>query len=124
MSLRTRLRPLWALLALPATLAHELAHALASLPWARQLALVVEPGTGRAAVRVDWRDSAGQWARSLAALAPFVAGVFGAVVAIVLWLRGGRPIEPLKYALLAGWWVVFMTPSSSDRDVARGETDG
>jgi len=125
MRLRARLRPVLALWALPGTLAHELTHALASLPWARRLALVVEVRSGRAAVRVDWRETAGGRARAIAALAPLAAGTVALIAAINLWVRGGLPLLEqagfMKYALLAGWWAIMMLPSEADRETARGD---
>jgi len=127
MTLRAHLRPLFALLALPGTLAHELTHAIASLPWAQRLALVVEPRSGRAAVRVDWRETAGDRARALAALAPLAAGTVALIAAINLWVRGGLPVLQsagvLQWGLVAAWWSVYMVPSEADRETARGDRE-
>jgi len=122
----SRLAMLGALLALPATLAHETTHAIASLPWASRLALVVEPRSGRATVRVEWHDSAGQWARRIAALAPFVAGVLAAVAGAALWMAGAGPLNDaglLEWSIVAAWWTVFMLPSRPDVATARGESE-
>jgi len=127
MTLRAHLRPLIALLALPGTLAHELTHAIASLPWAQRLALVVEPRSGRAAVRVDWRETAGDRARAIAALAPLVGGTVALIAAINLWVRGGLPVLQsagvLQWGLVAAWWSVYMVPSEADRETARGDRE-
>jgi len=126
--LRDRFQIVWALFAAPAVLVHELTHAVASVPWAAQLAVVVEPSTGRAVTRVEWRESAGQTARAFAALAPFLGGLVAAAGAVTLWFQSGAtvPSETTalgKWAILSAWWVIYMMPSPADAETARGEGD-
>jgi len=125
----TKLTTTYALLALPATLAHEVTHALASVPWAKQLALVIEPSSGRAVVRVDWRESAGAWGRRVAALAPFAGGLLAGLVALYLWIRNGAAApengtQMAKWCLFSVYWLIYMTPSADDLATARGGNDG
>jgi len=128
--MNNRLTTVWALFAAPAVLVHELTHAVASLPWASQLAVVVEPSTGRAVTRVEWQESAGQTARTVAALAPFLGGLVAAAGAVALWLRNGVTIpasatDLAQWAILSAWWVIYMFPSGADRKTAtRGDGNG
>lgn len=122
-------RPLISFLALPPTVAHELTHVLASLPWARRVGLVIEPWTGRASARIEWADRAGQGARAISAIAPLVAGTVAASVALALWATTGADLPSsstalAKVAILTAWWAVYMSPSDGDGNVFwGGESD-
>lgn len=115
-------RALWAMFALPASLAHELTHVLASVPWARRVGLIVEPRSGRAAARIEWSESAGDRARSIAAIAPMLAGIAAAVILIALWIASGGNLPSsssslAKVSILLSWWIIYMTPSGGDAQV-------
>lgn len=120
----------WGVLSLPAVLLHELAHAVASFPWARRIGIVVEPRTGYAECHVEFRDSAGRWPEIVAGVAPMALGWAAAIVALALWLLDGGEIPSstmalVKVAVLTTYWVIFMTPSAVDGDLVwDGDDDG
>lgn len=117
--LKRRLTPLLALLSLPPTLAHELTHAVVSLPWARELALVIEPRGAAASVYVDYYDSVPSWAVVAAHYAPLVIGSLLGAAAGAWWLLTAQqaPTTAVGWAklsiALSAWWV-YVTPSRAD----------
>ncbi len=113
-----------ALLSLPATLLHELTHAVVSAPFADTLAVVVEPRGMHASVAVDWRDDAPDWGLVLAHYAPMLAGLFAAAAVSIHWVvSGGRlpqsTVGWAKLAIAAVSWGIYVTPSEDDRDLDR-----
>jgi len=134
MSSKTRretvLVAMWGLASLPAALAHELTHALASVPWARQIGVIVEPRSGRAVTRIDWRDGSGQLARTFAALAPMLVGLLGAAIFAAVVAANGLQLPSTasglaKVSVLAMWWAIYTMPSAGDLSAALGgEPDG
>lgn len=118
---------LWRIASLPATLAHELTHLLLALPWATESAIVIDD-VG-AAHLVDWEPGTPRWAIVLASLGPTI---LGSIVGLVgLWLLVQSPPGTLNDWLLAGaiagWWVIYASPSPADLDFhhpeQRPETD-
>jgi len=105
-------------LTLPATVAHELTHAVTGLPWATRIAIEWRR-SGTAVAHIDWRDNAPWWAIGMTALAPFAAGSLAATLALIQWINGGMPTPstPLgwsQWTIVAMWWVVFVAPSGDD----------
>lgn len=118
-----------ALLTLPATLAHEIAHALAGKPWARRVAVVIDGDGYGAEAAIEWSDSAPWWAPLVASLAPLAAGLSTGVLAVSLWLAGGGDLptgtgDLALWAIIATWWSVFAFPSRGDLAVARAAIGG
>jgi hypothetical protein len=119
------LKTLFGVATFPAVLAHELTHYVVGAPVAARQTVGVRVRDGRAAVRVDWRPDAPQWAIAAAALAPAIAGCVALVAALTAWTLAGSPTpasvsEWATLALVAGWWAVYATPSAGDIETARG----
>lgn len=113
-------------LALPATLAHEVAHVAVGSPWAERVAIEWHPRDGLATAHIEWQDGAPDWAQAAAGIAPFVAGLVAAVMAVGVWLRSDIPAPSTAigwsaWTIIAMWWVVFMTPSGQDLRTATGD---
>lgn len=122
------LRRLTLLVALPATLAHELLHAAAALPWAQQVRVDIHPRSGVASARVKWAGDVSQWVVAFSALAPAVAGLLALWAA--LWsgvfgvLPPGSTTEFGLLAVVGGYAALTFGVSRRDIAEARGETDG
>lgn len=113
------LRVLAAVVTLPPAVLHEATHAVLAAPYARELAVVVEPAGARAMVGIDWREGVPGWAIWLAAYGPTVLGAMVGGVGAV-WLVVGGPASARTWLLsgvLAVWWAIYMYPSREDRRV-------
>lgn len=124
----TMLRRLTLLVALPATLAHELLHATAALPWAERVQVDIRPRDGAAHARVRWADGVSQVVVAFSALAPAIAGVLALWAALWSGVFGALPPGSTSdFALLAvvsGYAALTFGVSRQDLREARGETDG
>lgn len=109
----------WRLASFPATLAHEVLHMIASLPWADRGGIVF--GDGPPECRVVWQDDAPDWGLILASLAPTFVGAGVGIVG--LWLlvthRPNSAREWLLAAAAAAEWVIFVAPSGDDLETAQ-----
>lgn len=119
------IRTLWALLTLPATLAHETVHAAVAAPAADRVAVAIDPRGFEAQAMIEWHDSARWWAVLAAGVAPVVAGLLALAAAVWTAATTGftapaTPVEWAKLAIIAAWWGVFVTPSPADLRLARG----
>lgn len=118
------------LAALPATLAHELAHVLASAPWARRAAIVIETDGGRpAAAHIEWHEDAAWYGPFVASLAPLVLATVAALLAGWLWIANGfatpsSVADLALWAIIGAWWSVFAFPSGGDLAVAHAALRG
>lgn len=117
-------RTLWVILTLPATILHELAHAVVAMPAAEQVGIAIEPRGCEAHCLVAWREDASRFVIIASALAPPLAGLLAAGVAVWQWtaVGGPTPRSVTEWALLsivATYWWVFVTPSPDDIQVAR-----
>lgn len=112
-------RHLLLLMTLPAHLAHEATHAVAAWPAAE--ALDINRSERRVAVLVDWRPTARGWQVTLAALAPTLVGIAGGAIglAIIGLTQATGPGSAARWALVAGYWLVYVWPSRPDRSQAR-----
>jgi hypothetical protein len=114
------------LLFLPGRIIEEGLHALASYPWAKLLRVEIEPGTGRAVTRVQFRDATPQWAIAFAHIAPELVAALAGVGVIGWWLLGGAvwlPATTLDWVLLClfgAQWLAIAIPSSADADLGGG----
>jgi hypothetical protein len=120
------LRRLTLLVALPATLAHELLHAAAALPWAKRVQVDIRPRAGAAHARVRWADEVSQPVVAFSALAPAIAGVLALWAAVWSGVFGALPPgSTADFALLAvvgGYAALTFGVSRQDIAEARGET--
>jgi len=121
-----------ALVTLPPTLLHEVAHCLAAAPVAERVALVVEPTHLHAESQIWWAGEPPAWVVRFVHLVPHLGGlVVGAVVAWA-WVTGALATPAtsgglLVWVIAALWWVQFTAPSLQDLRGARaagGEVDG
>lgn len=109
---------LGAWLTLPIGLAHELTHAIASLPWAREWWIGARGETVDLETQVQWEDDAPAWGIALAHLAPMLTGA-GAALAAGLLILGGdvapaNGLEALGWAAAALAWAMYAWPSRAD----------
>lgn len=120
---------------LPIHLLHELTHIAAALPWATDWRLVVGPRDSDAPmdVFVEFDEDAPRVGVALTHLAPFLAGLLGALAAVAALELGlvGTPSTPrelLVYSALAMAWALYSLPSAQDRhgarEALRGEAPG
>lgn len=107
-----------AMVLLPAILAHESLHAAAALPWARRVQIEIVPAEALAVHRVEWSEDVGRIVRTIAALAPLLAGLVAAVAAAWLGLLG-VPRSSSQMALLAIAAVYWMAVCVSPADLIR-----
>lgn len=122
------LHTLWALLTLPATLAHETVHAAVAAPAASRVGIAIEPRGFEAQALVEWHDEARWWAVIAAGIAPVAAGLLAlGAAAWTAWTTGwtapATPAGWAKLAIIATWWGVFVTPSTADLQHLRGGGD-
>jgi hypothetical protein len=102
---------------LPAALAHELAHALVALPWARAVSVEFD-GAGGARCHVDWDGDPPTHAALLAAYAPLWIGLPVGVLGLWALATGSLPQtlqDWLVPSVAAGYWVVFIAHDPRDR---------
>jgi hypothetical protein len=123
--LRDTLLTLRAALILPAILLHEGLHAAVALPFAERVQIEIVPGDALAVHRVQWAADAGRVVRTVATLAPLLAGLVA--VSAALWLGlVGVPSTSSELALLAigavYWFAAFFSPADLRR--AWGGHDG
>lgn len=119
---------------LPIQLAHEFVHVAAAAPWADEWEVVIGPQQRDVAMDtfVSFEDDAPDVAVAFAHLAPFLAGLVGAIVAgAVLVAEGITPTgtgDLLLWSAAAMAWTLFAKPSSTDLAGAlaalRGADDG
>lgn len=116
-------RALASIVTLPPAIAHEATHAVAALPWAERVGVVIEPTDLDAAVGVDWREDAPGWASWVVGYAPLVLGLCVGVAALWRIVTEGVPAgTDLAYAAILGcWWAIYAWPSADDRRSARGQ---
>jgi hypothetical protein len=124
-----RLTALWALLTLPATLAHELTHAAVAAPAASRVGITIEPRGFEASALVQWHDEARWWAVIAAGIAPVAAGLIALAAALWVaitsgWSGPATPVGWAKLAIIAAWWGVYVTPSPADLRMVQGGGDG
>lgn len=101
----------------PATLAHELTHMFAALPWAKESAVIVDDRGP--AHYVTWRDETPRWAIWIASLAPTLLGSLVGVVGLAR-LAMTPPSTLNEWALaaaIAGYWIIYVAPSGDDLDI-------
>lgn len=116
-------------IALPARLIHELLHALTALPWAERVQIEMRPD-GDARARIAWRANPPPRAVVvLSALAPLLAGVLAAVVAVAMVVVGdlSTPSTPteLSLAAIAGAYVAMIANvQKEDVNAAFGPREG
>jgi hypothetical protein len=116
-------------LMLPAKLTHEGLHALAALPWAERVDVVILPRHGGADCRVAWAGDPHQAVVALAALAPLLAGIIavGTAVALLLTSSVSAPTtvtELAAVAIGASFIAGVAQPSAADlRQVRGADTD-
>jgi predicted MFS family arabinose efflux permease len=115
----------------PIQLAHEFTHVAVAAPWAERWEIVVGPQDADVAmdVFVDFEADAPTWAVVVAHLAPFLAGVLGALIGGLVLAVGGVGIETgavdlLVWSALAMAWVLYTRPSSHDLEGARAALEG
>ena len=122
------IRRLTLLVALPATLAHELLHAAAALPWAERVQVDIQPRAGAAEARVRWAGDVSQAVVAFSALAPALAGLLALWAALWSGVLGvlppGSTSEFALLAVVAGYATLTFGVSRRDIAEARGETDG
>lgn len=117
--LRGALRVLAAVVTLPPAVLHEATHAVLAAPWARELAVVVEPRTAQAFVGIDWRPNVPAWAVWMAHYGPLLVGSLVGLAGAGWLLAGHHPGSARSWllsGLLAVWWVIYTTPSQDDRE--------
>lgn len=105
----------------PASVAHELTHLAAGIPWTDEVA-----GYDVHPLRPNWVDidlveDAPGWARAVVSTAPTLVGISFAGAALVLLLVGGGSFpsaaaSPGRWLLIGAWWLVYTTPSRADLD--------
>jgi len=104
---------------LPIQLAHEFVHVAAAAPWADEWAVVIAPQEGDPAMaHIVFDDGTPGLAAAFVHLAPFLAGLVGAIVGgAVLVAEGITPAgtgDLLLWSAGAMAWVLFAKPSSTD----------
>jgi hypothetical protein len=103
---------------LPIQLAHECAHVAAAAPWADEWAVVISQTGDPAMAHIVFDDETPDVAEAFVHLAPFLAGLVGAIVAgAVLVAEGITPAgtgDLLLWSAGAMAWVLFAKPSSTD----------
>jgi len=112
----SRLARLGTIAVLPSKAVEETAHAVAAWPWARRIALTIEPGSGGATTHAVLRDDTPAWGRWLIRHAPQLAGAVLAAVALAALASGLRPSSPLELvAAIASalWWAKLVAPEDS-----------
>jgi len=107
---------------LPSKLAEEAVHAVAALPWAARMGILVEPRSGVASVQIEWLDEPPRWGLIMTHLAPAILGSAIGVGVLAWWALEGfvMPATWTDWALLsvvATWWALFTVPGSEDRRV-------
>lgn len=107
----------------PATLAHELTHAIAAKPWAERLEIDLNPFDGDYGVTVHWREDAPGKQVVMASIMPFVAGMVALAGALVMWVLDGFTLPTsgvglAKLSIVAMWWVLYVVPSPADVNTA------
>lgn len=118
-----------ALLTLPPTLLHEVAHCLVAAPVAERVALVVEPTHLHAESQIWWSGDPPAWVVRAVHLVPHLGGlVVGAAVGWQ-WLQYGLALPTtsgglLVWSVAALWWLQFTAPSLQDVRGAREAGDG
>jgi len=114
--------------ALPASLLHELLHALVALPKARRVDLSIQPHQGTATAHVYWPAETSHLWVALSALAPMLAGALALTWALVQLATGhlGSGLTDSALLAIAGAYLgLAARPSWQDIRVATGtNTDG
>lgn len=118
--------PVWVALTIPATLAHELLHALASAPWAQEVTVSARPRSFDVACLVEWREDTPRAAIALAHLAPVLVGLVAALVSGAIWYSSGGQLpsstaEMVTWAVAAVWWAIFTWPSADDLNIPEAD---
>lgn len=110
------------LLFLPGRLVEEGIHVLAAFPFATGINVRIEPESGAAYTRVDFRAGTPSWAVRLAYVLPELLAAAGGVLLIAWWLVGGAlwlPATRLDWLLLAlvgAQYLAIALPSGRDMD--------
>jgi len=114
--LRTIVAACWSVASMPATLAHEATHWLVSLPWASQSA-VIHDDCGFVH-GVEWGEQAPTWAIVFTSLAPTLLGSLVGLIGLLRLLTAppGSTRVWFVTGAIAGWWVIYVMPSSDDLD--------
>jgi len=109
---------------LPSKVAEEACHAAVAWWWADELAVIVRPATGTAAVQASFASEPPPRAELLIRHAPKIAGAVLAVAALWAVASGVRPDAPLDIVgtiAAAAWWSRLVAPER--RPSGDGETD-
>lgn len=108
-------------LVLPARVVEEGLHALAALPWARQVSVRLKPRAGTAETVVEYPDSTPGWAIRLAYVAPEAVASIAGVAVIAYWLTGSggvwwpeSTLDWLLLSLLGSQYLAVALPSAKD----------
>jgi hypothetical protein len=118
------------LLFLPGRIVEESLHALGAWPWAEWIRVEVDPQSGTAHTRVQYREGTPQWGISLAYLLPEAVAALSGAAVISWWALGGDvwlPATTLDWVLLSlfgAQWLAVALPSAADSDRTPEAGDG
>jgi len=118
----TGLMIIGSLLFLPGRIVEEGLHVLGAFPWARELSVHIQPESGTAHTRVQFRENTPSWAVRLAYALPELAATITGGIIIAYWLLEGAvwlPSTTLDWLLLSLFGAQFIAiaiPSAADLD--------
>jgi len=110
------------LLFLPGRIIEEGLHVIGAFAFAREISVHINPESGSAHTRVNFRSGTPRWAIRLAYALPEIVAAVAGIAVISYWFIGGRvwlPSTSLDWVLLSlfgAQWLAIALPSAADLD--------